>query len=147
MADVRPGPAVPGTEALIERIRHGLGPVMSRRIGPQHAAVLATMLEMEDPAPEVRDIYRAMLESGRDMVMARLYRVLRVLEEADVVRRDWVAYGGRVRGAYRVQGRAGGPAGDAATCAQCGANPAADAGPWQRAGRPAGVPITLAHKP
>ncbi|SFN27421.1 transcriptional repressor [Variovorax sp. OV329] len=131
---------------MIERIQRGLGPAVSRRVGPQHAAVLATMLEMGNPAPEVRDIYRAMLESGRDMVMARLYRVLRVLEEAEVVRRDWNAYGGRVRGAYRVQGRDGEPGDDAAACAQCGGAHAADAPHFQRGGRPGGVAITLADK-
>lgn len=93
-----------GTTDLIERIRDGLGPTLSRRIGPQHATVLATMLEMgEATPPEARTLYKALLDSGRGMVMARLYRVLRVLEEAEVIRRDWVANGGRVRGIYRVR--------------------------------------------
>ena len=95
--------AAPPSPELIDKIRHGLGPTLSRRIGPQHAVVLATMLEMGDAAPEARTLYKALLDSGRDMVMARLYRVLRVLEEAGVVRRDWVAHGGRVRGVYRVR--------------------------------------------
>ena len=95
--------ADPATTELIEKIRHGLGPTLSRRIGPHHAAVLATLLELGDIEPEVRTLYKAMLDSGRDMVMARLYRVLRVLEEAGVIHRDWVAHGGRVRGVYRVR--------------------------------------------
>lgn len=93
----------PATLELIEKIRQGLGRTLSRRIGPHHAAVLATMLEMGETEPEVRTLYKALLDSGRDMVMARLYRVLRVLEEAGVVHRDWVAHGGRVRGVYRVR--------------------------------------------
>lgn len=120
VSETLPRSAGHGYEPLIDRIRRGLGQANARRIGPQHAAVLATMLEMDDPAPEVRALYKALIDSGRGMVTARLYRVLRVLEEAGVVRRSWVAHGARVRGAYcavdRLQdAQAGGGPG----CAAC----------------------------
>lgn len=133
----QPGHDAPGstnTLALMDRIRRGLGPAMSRRVGMHHAEVLATMIEMgDDSLADVREIYRALLGSGRGMVMAKLYRVLRVLEEAGVVRKDWIANGGRVRGAYRVLD----PEGSA---------PAAHWTPRPHGHRPDGVLITLADK-
>ena len=104
---------------LIEKIRHGLGPGNSRRVNLHHAELLQTMLEMEESAPDVRDIYKALLDAKRSMVMASLYRSLRVLEEAAIVRRETVSGGGRLRSVYRLV--EGAHAGAHATCAACGA--------------------------
>ena len=125
-ASVRPGlsgDSHPSME-LIEKIRRGLGPGNSRRVGLHHAELLQTMLEMEEAAPDVRDIYRALLEAKRSMVMASLYRSLRLLEDASLIRRGAVPAGaGRVRSVYQVVDRvaAGSHAGDHGTCAACGA--------------------------
>lgn len=124
-ASVRPGQSGdrhPSME-LIEKIRRGLGPGNSRRVGLHHAELLQTMLEMEEAAPDVRDIYRALLDAKRSMVMASLYRSLRVLEEASIIRRDAVPTGGRLRSVYRVVDRldAGSQEADHGTCAACGA--------------------------
>lgn len=113
---------------LVDRIRRGLGPGSSRRVGLHHAQLLQTMLEMENPAPDVRDIYRALLEAGRGMGTASLYRSLRLLEDAALVQRDGQHDGGRLRSIYRVVGRiAAPPAGAQGTCAVCGAAMAAGA--------------------
>mgnify|MGYP003584735303 CR=1 FL=1 len=124
-ASVRPaqtGDRHPSVE-LIEKIRRGLGPGNSRRVGLHHAELLQTMLEMEEAAPDVRDIYRALLDAKRSMVMASLYRSLRVLEEASIVQRDAVAAGGRLRSVYRVVDRlaAASQECDHSTCTTCGA--------------------------
>lgn len=92
-----------GTGELVQAIRSGLALAHPRRIGSQHAAVLGTLLEMDEPAPDARAIYRALQDAGRGMVMARLYRMLRVLEEAKVVTREWSSHGNRPVSTYRAE--------------------------------------------
>ncbi|MBS0454311.1 MAG: transcriptional repressor [Proteobacteria bacterium] len=101
--------------ALVEKIRRGLGPRNARRVGLHHAQLLQTLLEMENAQPDARDIYRALLAARRGMIMASLYRGLRVLEDAGLVRREHKLEGGRPRSVYRVVERVaatqeGGPA-------------------------------------
>ena len=95
--------------ALIEKIQRGLGRRSSRRVGLHHAQLLQTLLEMENAAPDAREIYRALLRADRGMIMASLYRSLRLLEDAGLVRREALNDGGRPRSVYRVAERTTAP--------------------------------------
>lgn len=91
---------------LIRAIQKQLGPTSSRRIGVQHAAVLHTLIGMGNAWPDINLLYKAMLATRYSMVMSKLYRVLKVLEEARVIERHWVQQSGRPRSVYCVVGRA-----------------------------------------
>jgi Fe2+ or Zn2+ uptake regulation protein len=113
----------PSREDIVELIRARLGPGSARRVGVHHVDVVDVMRAMADDAPDVQAIYKALMDSGRPMVMTRLYRVLKVLEEAGLVDRRWLEYQGRPRGVYSLVDRRGAQArtAPAAVCAQCGA--------------------------
>ncbi|OUM01489.1 transcriptional repressor [Variovorax sp. JS1663] len=103
----RPQPLLPldqiATEIeLVELINARLRPSSSRRVGLPHAAMLRTLDRMEDGAGDVQSIYKALMDSGRAMVMSKVYRVLKVLEEAGLVERRWILYDGRPRSQYRI---------------------------------------------
>lgn len=109
---------------LIEEIQRRLGRSATRRIGVQHARVLQLLLADMPPGPhEVSTIYKALLDSGRSMVMSQLYRVLRVLEEAQVLESRWANFEGRPRRVFSVVGRvdAGTLHGAGHFCEHCGA--------------------------
>ncbi|MDM0115155.1 transcriptional repressor [Variovorax sp. J22R133] len=115
---------------LIARIRTGLGRQDRRRVGPHHADVLATLLAMKVAAPDVHGIYRALLDAGRDMPMSKVYRALKVLEDAGVVQRAWMPGDGRVRSVYFAIERRAEAALDGhaiAVCTRCGASITSDA--------------------
>ncbi|GAA4343069.1 hypothetical protein GCM10023165_25180 [Variovorax defluvii] len=87
---------------LVELINARLRPASSRRVGLPHAALLRTLDRMEDGAGDVPSIYKALMDGGEPMAMSKVYRVLKVLEEAGVVERRWMLYDGRPRSQYRI---------------------------------------------
>jgi hypothetical protein len=87
---------------LVELIHARLRPASSRRVGLPHAAMLRTLDRMEGGAGDVHAIYKALLDNGQTMVMSKVYRVLKVLEEAGLVERRWLLHDGRPRSEYRI---------------------------------------------
>lgn len=110
------------TSELIEEIRRQLGPTSARRVGMVHATLLHTLIEMEEDFADVNAIYRALLANGNAMVMSKLYRALKVLEEARAIERHWAPHDGRPRSVYCVAGRArqAGHDHEAGVCRFCG---------------------------
>src|SRR5262249_3901421 len=99
-----------------------LGPTSVRRVGASHATLLHTLIEMEEDFADVNAIYKALLANGTPMVMSKLYRALKVLEEARAVERHWVPHECRPRSVYYVA-RPARPAGHdlvAGVCRFCG---------------------------
>ena len=109
-----------GASELIQEIRAQLGPTSARRVGLAHATVLHTLMDMEENFADVNAIYKALLASGNPMVMSKLYRALKVLEEAHAVERHWAPHEGRPRSVYGVAGRARQHDHDAVVCRFCG---------------------------
>ena len=107
---------------LIQEIRAQLGPASARRVGVAHATVLHTLMDMEEDFADVNAIYKALLANGNPMVMSKLYRALKVLEEAHAVERHWAPHEGRPRSVYCATGRArrAGHDHDAGVCRFCG---------------------------
>lgn len=102
------GPAMDALSAseMIAEIQGRLGKGKPRRISHQHVDVMRLM--RQDLAPglyEVSTIYKALLQTGRPMVMSQLYRVLRVLEEAGLLECHWANFAGRPRREFGVAGR------------------------------------------
>jgi len=110
------------TSELIQEIRTQLGPTSARRVGLVHATLLQTLIDMEEDFPDVTAIYKALLANGNPMVMSKLYRALKVLEEARTIERHWAPHDGRPRSVYCVAGRAraAGHDHDAGVCRFCG---------------------------
>src|SRR5689334_16815779 len=79
----------PSTSDLIQAIRAQLGPTSARRVGLVHATLLRTLIDMEEDFADVNAIYRALLANGNPMVMSKLYRGLKVLQEARAIERHW----------------------------------------------------------
>lgn len=93
------------TEAELVKLIHArLGPSSSRRVGFHHAAMLRTLNRMQGGAGDVHAIYKALMDDGQMMVMSKVYRMLKVLEEAGLVERRWLLDDGRPRSEYRVAG-------------------------------------------
>jgi len=110
------------TSELIQEIRRQLGPTSARRVGLVHATLLHTLIEMEEDFADVNAIYKTLLANGNPMVMSKLYRALKVLEEARAIERHWAPHDGRPRSVYSVAGRArqAGHGHDAGVCRFCG---------------------------
>ncbi len=110
------------TSELIQEIRAQLGPTSARRVGLAHATLLQTLIDMEEDFADVNAIYKALLANGHPMVMSKLYRALKVLEEARAIERHWAPHEGRPRSVYGVAGRARqhGHDHDAGVCRFCG---------------------------
>ena len=87
---------------LVKLIHARLGPASTRRVGFAHAMMLRTLHRMQDDGGDVHAIYKALLDSGEVMVMSKVYRVLKVLEDAGLVERRWLLYDGRPRSEYRL---------------------------------------------
>jgi Fe2+ or Zn2+ uptake regulation protein len=96
----------------------------SGRLGAHHATVLLTLRAMPAPEPDAHTIYRALLAEGHEMPLSTLYRALKALETAGMVRRQWAPHEGRPRGVYSaVDDRpAAAQASEAKVCAHCGAH-------------------------
>ncbi|MDM0120256.1 transcriptional repressor [Variovorax arabinosiphilus] len=92
------------------------------RLGAQHDAVLSTLRAMPTPEPDAHTIYRALLTQGQDMPLSTLYRALKALESAGLVRRQWAPHHGRPRGVYSATGDSSAAAQAGAVCAHCGAH-------------------------
>ncbi len=90
---------------LIAQIRTRLGPTSARRVGTAHATVLNALIAVDQEFLDVNALYKALLDQGSPMVMSKVYRVLKVLEEARVIERHWAQHEGRPRSVYRVAGR------------------------------------------
>lgn len=92
------------------------------RLGAQHDAVLAALRAMPAPDADAHAIYRALLAQGQDMPLSTLYRALKALEGAGLVRRQWAPHHGRPRGVYSATGDHSGAAQTGGVCAHCGAH-------------------------
>ena len=107
---------------MVRSIRTQLGPTSARRVGLPHATVLRTLMDTEEDFSDVIAIYKTLLAQGNPMVMSKLYRVLKVLEEARAIERHWAQHEGRPRSVYCVAGRAkqGGHDHASGACKFCG---------------------------
>jgi DNA-binding PadR family transcriptional regulator len=56
------------------------------------------------------------------MPLSTLYRALKALESAGLVRRQWAQHHGRPRGVYSATAEGSAAAQDGAVCAHCGAH-------------------------
>lgn len=105
--------------ALEIQQRHQAGRL---RIKEDHALVLLTMRYLHPKAVDVSALYKTLLEESHVVPLSRLYRILKVLEEIEMVQRYWEPNQGRPRSVYgltetALDGRYAAPP----VCAHCGA--------------------------
>ncbi|WP_077002988.1 helix-turn-helix transcriptional regulator [Variovorax sp. KK3] len=138
--DAAPAPATPRTRAaqkrapaslawsakaeplqLVDDIRARLHAGDARRVGLHHAIVLLTLRGMPGGEADVTSIYKSLVDNGHSMVMTRLYRTLKVLEDTGMLYRHWMLHEGRPRSTYRLIGEDGAADAGEHVCAHCGA--------------------------
>ncbi|SFN27297.1 transcriptional repressor [Variovorax sp. OV329] len=79
----------PTANELAQMLRMRLGPDSGRRIGAAHTAVLQVLHEMKGQALPVSEIHQTLAGRGNPIKLSGVYRVLEVLEEAQVVQCQW----------------------------------------------------------